>query len=187
MPNFFKPTNNTLAVTTPDTTFQPVMKGEPGLIGRWRLRHRENAAKLTVQEATIDVIEREALATVKNVVEAQGQEMRAEHARVHAQVITAIGDELTANAAAGYQEIGSTRFAATLTNLEMRSEWLAEVERVAAAGSVSAADKESLINTARALHEDVEELQDAVYEGSKGMVKRAYDAACATSTQIINR
>lgn len=187
MPNLFKPTTGTLPVSASEAMFEPITKGKPGIITRWRLRNSVDKARLNVQQAAIEAIENEALSITKNAVEAQGQETRAEHARVHAQVLAAIGNELTANASAGFQAIGATRFAGTLTNFANRREWLAEIDRMAVAGKLDAADRQALVDTARAVHMDVEGRQDAVYEGAVAMVARAYDAACATTKQIIAR
>lgn len=187
MPNYFKQASPAVPATVPTTAFEPVVKGKPGWLGRLRLRHREDNAKVSVQTAAIDAIEREALATVKNAVEAQGQELRSEHARVHAQILAAIGAELTANAAAGYQQMADIRMGATFMNFNTRSEWVAEIERMASAGNISAHDKDALVSTACALHMETEERQDKVHLGATAMTERAYDAACATSKQIIER
>ncbi len=188
MPNHFKQqTSANIPAAVPNSTFETVVKGKPGFFGRLRLKYHEDKAKENVQTAAIDVIEREALATVKNAVEAQGQELRAEHARVHAQVVAAIGNELTENAAAGFQTLAEKRMGGSLTNIATRSEWLAEIERIAASGNISAADKEALINTALQLHAETEDRQDRVYEGVAAMTDRAYEAAYATTKQITER
>ncbi len=188
MPNFFKPQSTTTPAMSgsADQTFSPMTSGKPGFIGRVKLRLSEGQARVHVQQTAIAAIEKEALAIVKVAAEMQGQQVRAEHSRVHAQVLAATAGELIANSAAAYQVMGAKRFGGSVTNIEMRAEMLDEVERLVARGVVSGEDAEALAQTAMALHVETEGFQDRAYRDAVAMVTRAYASACATTKSINN-
>ncbi len=186
MPNLFKIKKPAAALpaTQASVSFDPMMNAKPGVIGGWLLRRREGQAHMNVRETAITEIEREAVAVVKLTVQMHGQQVRAEHVRVNAQVLGALGNELTANAAASFQLMGGTRFGASVTNIESRAAMLCEVERLIAEGAIAPSDAQALVETAMALHAETEGRQDRVFEGAVGMVERAYEGATNTAKQI---
>jgi len=134
----------------------------------------------TIPKPPVDV----AIEPVKTAVQMQGQQLRAEHARVHAQVLGAIGNELVVNAAAAYQMLAGSRFSGSITNIELQKAMLKEVEHLVAEGLPSA-DAQALANTAFALHAEVEDKQNRVYDGAASMVDRVYEGATGTTKSII--
>lgn len=191
MPNYFK--QGPVSPTRIDAKANVVATSIPDLlsakVGGWRgfqLRGRIERANFDVRARAIETVRDEAGATIVVVARAEGQQLRAEYARLLAERRTALGNALTANAAAGYSMLGSTRMAATLSAMELRGAWYDHIEKLVADLNLSIDDAAALVATAREIHTEIEQAQDAVYQQAKSAVAAVYHNATASASEIID-
>lgn len=161
-----------------------LLKEPPGFFRGMGLRLRQSKAQANVQRAAIDAIEQEGLATVAVVAQGQGELMRAEHGRLHAQVVAAICAELSANSAAASTELATARFGGSIANIRNRAEMIRTVQRLIEAGDVGQEDSDALVATAVDLHQEAESRIDDVYQDAAAMVLRAFSNATAQARTI---